>query len=538
MSSAEALPTRRTRPWVWMILILVVLRLPSLAEPVGNDQNLYLYVADEVRHGGVPYVDAWDQKPPGIDFLYAALRTVWPHPSVVAGADLVAAALGAWLLVRLGRKLGDPVAGGLAGVLSLLFGDPAIQRVGGVYVRGQCEAFIALAATAAIVLLTGDRRRMWAAVLAGVLLGAAFWLKYNAIAYALPLVMLAAWPAGRKTEQAGASFRDSVAAGAGGFTIVSAIVLLYFAVHHALLPLWQSSVLYNLAYSGETYGAGFLAPVRYVLTMPIGHARIDMLWFLGVAGAVPAIAFARRARAKPSLLPVVWLAAAIGSIAINGARELPQYFVQAHAPLALTAATGALGLLRRGWIARTSVVLVVALGLIRVGVEAPVAGFRWGGLPQLVDNLRFDSLRLAGRLDEATYLGRFRGGQKFDALANAGLTHYVEATTAPTDRILVFGFAPGVYVESGRKSASRFFWSRPVIYGFAANQPDYGPAGLLRDLLRTPPALVALQRRDWFPDVPNSLDFFMGNAALRAWLTDHYVSDRDDGTFSVWRRRT
>ena len=31
--------------------------------------------------GGVPYVDAWDQKPPGVYFVYGLLRTFWPYRS-------------------------------------------------------------------------------------------------------------------------------------------------------------------------------------------------------------------------------------------------------------------------------------------------------------------------------------------------------------------------------------------------------------------------------------------------------------------------
>ena len=53
---------------------LLLLRLPSLVQPMGADQSLYAYVGDRIRAGGLPYRDAWDQKPPAIHFLYAGLR--------------------------------------------------------------------------------------------------------------------------------------------------------------------------------------------------------------------------------------------------------------------------------------------------------------------------------------------------------------------------------------------------------------------------------------------------------------------------------
>jgi hypothetical protein len=101
----------------------------------------------------------------------------------------------------------------------------------------------------------------------------------------------------------------------------------------------------------------------------------------------------------------------------------------------------------------------------------------------------------------------------------------------------VFGFSCGAYVEADRASASRFFWSRPVIAGFNDGQPGYGASGLLDDLRRTTPAIVALQQRDWFPDVDDSAHFFMANAPLAGWLRASY--DQVDAVpgFDVWLRR-
>ena len=40
---------------------LLVLRVPSLAQPMGPDQGLYAYVGDRILHGELAYRDAWDQ---------------------------------------------------------------------------------------------------------------------------------------------------------------------------------------------------------------------------------------------------------------------------------------------------------------------------------------------------------------------------------------------------------------------------------------------------------------------------------------------
>ena len=68
---------------------------------------------------------------------------------------------------------------------------------------------------------------------------------------------------------------------------------------------------------------------------------------------------------------------------------------------------------------------------------------------------------------------------------------------------------------------------------FAADRPGYGSAGVLSDLQRVPPAVVALQKEEW-----RSRDFFMNNEPLRTWLEAAYTLDRETPMFAVWRRRS
>src|SRR5215471_5789680 len=114
---------------------LIVLRLPSLVQPMGPDQGLYAYVGERILHGELAYRDAWDQKPPGIHYVYAALRAVSHRDGVVPAADLAAAALVAALLWHIGARLASPLAGGLSAAIFLLLSDPSFSRYGGMRVR-------------------------------------------------------------------------------------------------------------------------------------------------------------------------------------------------------------------------------------------------------------------------------------------------------------------------------------------------------------------------------------------------------------------
>src|SRR6202163_465935 len=74
---------RRHGVWVAIALFTVlalVVKLPQLVLPMGQDQGLYNAVADEIVHGGVPYRDAWDPKPPGVFYVHAALLALVPDP--------------------------------------------------------------------------------------------------------------------------------------------------------------------------------------------------------------------------------------------------------------------------------------------------------------------------------------------------------------------------------------------------------------------------------------------------------------------------
>ena len=514
--------------WIAAILLLLALRTPSLAQPAGGDQGLYGYAGQRILAGDVMYRDVWDQKPPAIAFVYAALWRLWPAEAIVPGADLIAAGLVAWLLVTIGKRRYSPIVGAAAATLFLLFGDPYLQRLSGIYVRSQCEPFVALAVAASLVLLAHPQRARRHLIGAGVAFAFAFWLKYNAAAYGIVLA-LAAWAWARDADRSWRPAIRDLSTMAAGFVAVAILVLAYFAANGALQDLRLATIDYNLRYSNETY-AGRADALRYLVTFPLERAKVDPLWFVGGVGAV---LIARKARANGSAVVAIgWLLSAVLSIAINGGRSLPNYFVQANPALALAAAAGLATVAGSSRVLRGAVVLLLIAGAWRVGSDTPVYGWRLASLPGLVDNVRYDLQYVRGQIDRDTYLGRFKG-PKHDALEVERLAHLLRERTDGSDPILVFGFSGGsVLWKSERRSASRFFWSRPVTIGFEADRPGYGSQGLLDDLQRRPPAMVALQSEEW-----RSRDFFMQAEPLRRWLEAGYVVDHESAVFSVWRMK-
>jgi hypothetical protein len=521
------------RPWSWVLIgALCLLRLPAVVQPLGPDQAIYAYVGQTILDGGLPYRDAWDQKPPGLHAAYAVMWWLWPNEAVVPLTDAVLAWLVALLLWRIAPRFGATRAtGALAAGLFLLLGDPAFSRLAGVRVRGQGEVFIGALITLALLCIlraveasNGGRRSSSAlAVASGIFLGLASIVKYQAGIYLVPL--MAAVVVSNDSRDRRACTARLVSWSLAGFLAPAAVTVVVFATGGAVRELWDATVLYNIRYAGETYSSvwAFLA---YLLSFPVQHARVDALWLLGGAGS--AILLFRSPGRRILWIPLAWTAAACLSIAVNGSRSLPQYFLQAFPPLALSASLAAdvfrpLSRTRRGL-----AILIVALAAARVV-----------SFPEAFKATAWDTARLAGRIERTTYLARFAGrpGDKYSAPDTAELGAWLRDRSSSSDSVYIFGFSSGAYVYSGRRSASRFFWSMPVINRFNEGRPGYGPTGLLVDLRDRRPRLVALQRDDFGPGrQPDSRAWFLLQPELRAWLAGNYRPAGLLNRYELWER--
>jgi hypothetical protein len=401
----------------------------------------------------------------------------------------------------------------------------------GIYVRAQCETFIALLVSGALWLVVrafDDRDtpppRAAHLVFAGVLLGIAFLFKYNSLTFVGAALVTVALVSARARDHRGRTglLSASVVLMAG-VAVPIAIAAAYFALAGALDDLIQATIVYNVKYSGETY-RGAWGFVRYLLTFPVQHAAVDSLWLLGGAGCAVLLVAAMTDRRR--LIVPAWTAAACLSIAVNSGRGLPQYFVQALPLLALAAGmAGALAWKLFGWGSRAVLVLVLAVAVVRVSPFDKAAR-----------NTQFDADYMRGHIARNEYLARF-ATDRYSAAAVSELAATVKNRTRAADPIFVFGFSGGLYVHAGRASASRFFWSRPILVGFNEGVRGYGANGLLDDLCRKPPSVVVLQHRDWPAEGIDSATFFLKHARLGPWLQQRYTLTSSDAVYQAWSRR-
>ena len=174
-------------------VLSLVLRLASLAEPLGIDQSLWASAVTGMSRGQLLYRDVWEQRPPGIYWVYlAGFQTLGWTPSTVAWLDILAACPTTLLLFGIGWRLAGTMTATVAAALYAVLTAPAwLYSHGGFLERSVCETFIVVCIGLSFlsVVSYGGRRSLVVAAAAGLASGAAIVLKPNAGLY-LPAVLL------------------------------------------------------------------------------------------------------------------------------------------------------------------------------------------------------------------------------------------------------------------------------------------------------------------------------------------------------------
>jgi 4-amino-4-deoxy-L-arabinose transferase-like glycosyltransferase len=420
----------RYLPALALVLFVLVTRLPALLHPKAiDDEQVYAVVGIEMLHGGRPYLDAVERKPPLLFSVYHAIFRIggaydWPavHLTMILWT---LATMG--LLYGVAGRLFDPGTGWWAAFLYALFLPWADYR--NLALNGELLMNLPIVAAVAVAFARGRGRWRPELVLAGGLVALAFLLKQPAGIAALPLGLYLL----RRDYRAarGLGWRHSLVQ-AGfltlGYVAVFAAAGLLLAGRGLLGPALYWSVLSQ----GSPYGLDVYAlnlgkalPLFLVTTLPL-------LWGAGLAlaeGSRPHGPW--RGRSAEFFALVVLLLVSLVGVAVNG-QFLFHYFIQLLPPLALLAAPVFARLWRGEWDTRYG----VRRGFVAGWLALTAAAFL------VADTIGLQRNRAPGR--SAVYVG---------------------AHTAETDRIFVWGQADaetGFYLDARRRPASRYIASYPL----------------------------------------------------------------------------
>lgn len=250
----------------------------SLWWPFGWDAGIFTWVADVIRHGGLPYRDAWDAKGPFSFYIYAFLQrlagpSMWPV-RVFDLALMSSSALAVAVMVR--RHAPGTMAAWIALLLLLAY------YASDFYNTTQPDAWIgALAAIGMAILLRDDlAERVGLASLAAIIIGLGLVQKPTFLAL-LPLPALAVLllPGRTLARRAGLAAVLTLAA-----LLPAAITAGYFAAQGELSRLVEGYVTLNMEMSRQVVGGvgrGLFYTLDFALRMPAA----PLLLPAAVAGA-------------------------------------------------------------------------------------------------------------------------------------------------------------------------------------------------------------------------------------------------------------
>ncbi len=502
--------------WLAISLSLVLL----LAFSFGRDQTIYAQVADGLLHGDMPYRDQWDFKPPGIFFLFALAQSLFGKAMIsIRILELLGALASVWACLVLGTRLFESRRAGLlaATVASIVHSQLDFWH------SAQPEVFAGTFTLLALVFVTNQpppARRWLHQACAGVLFGSCFLLKPPLAGGALACSVYL----GLKARQKGLPMKVQLSP-LWVMGLASAIPLAGTALFFWLKGAWS-----DLAWTLFEFAPGYTklswvdrSPVE-LLYHALTEAFLDYSSII-TGGFLLLLALPSRVKSdlKPSLFIFSILAFQIIGIALQG--KFFQYHYAASIGLLSLFAGRGFDKLWRSWSSKGLAGLLAFIGVFLAlsTLSRPVNDVPEEPLARA--QLRASYLFTGGLTTDRQELDRrlhFVADYSLDA--NRKVAAYLAEHVNEEESIYVWGFEPSLYWLSNRRPASRYIYNVPQR---ALWQSENAKALLLKDLQKTPPQALVIQRRDVFSFVTgnglDSKDSLPDFSALKSIVENNYA---------------
>jgi len=537
MKDDSTLKLHRSRIWLFGSLALVFLRaLPNIRFPLERDSATYCLVAQQMLRGLRLYRDVWDNKPPGIFYVYVPIVKLFgPVMWCVGVMDVVWLLALSWCIFRFVQRYLGPEAAAIA----ILFNAGWHSTQGYVH-AGQPETYLMLCVFAAYLLMLPQGR--WPqsrSLLAGLVMGVAFWLKYNSLIFfpllvLLPCVDFSRLDAAPRRIRLAIPFRQWVRRASLALAAFLAAVAAML-IHLWMIGVWpwfkeeQLEVL-------PRYGAMVFERIHPMWLIAIFQTYRHLLpWNEAIVGVALVIAWKRKELAATA--PVFLMGLVGYLLTASQGRFHPYYFETTYPFIAMCwgyvwvrTFQGFRALSRicaaRHWKLAQVMVWVVFLNLIYATLVTEA--FR-------IDE-QYHSLALWYRQPErsyAEYLWQIDLEKLHDQLA---VIDYFRAESAPQDYVYVWGTAPAINFLSQRPPASRFVSNLGLISPWG---PERWRKELVRVLKQTPPRFIVVARHDAIPGVSysklDSEEMLPGYPALKEIIDTRYQPVRNFTDFEIYR---
>ena len=528
----------RSRAWLAATLGYVAFRaIPNLCYPIGRDQATYCVIGQGLLAGKQLYRDLWDNKPPGIFYIFAVIVKAFGAVMWSVGlVDILWLLVVSYFVFRFTERYLGTGAAVVATVVNATWHVWA-----GYWEAAQTETFLMLFVFVSFFLVARGGRwsRLWLFA-GGLFLGAAFWLKYNAIVF-LPFILILPFldTSGLDEKPRRIEFTISwrvwlpkLAVFASGFGATIAVVLMQFwlasswealkQVQFEVLPRYSAMALERTPY----YPIWAMTQTEFVLGRWTEMATLA------------AVLVALRERELKKFGPVL-LSAGIGYLCTASQVRFHAYAFETSYPF-LAMVWGYLALkifqafqaaarrcAQRQWKLARVLVWVLFVNLLAWPMRTEGFGIVF----------HYKMLAEWGREGEsfyASYPWPIPISHFPDQMRVIG---YLREHSTPKDQVFVWGSEPLIYFLTQRSYPSRFISNLALVSPWS---PPEWRWELVRDLEKSPPRYLVVARDDEVPYIAyNDLDseeYLDVYPELDIFIADHYEPAENLENFIIYRR--
>lgn len=433
-------------PGFGLVMLTLTIALPTLWYPFGRDQGQYAYFAREWANGATPYLDLWDQKPPGFYLILMLFQTILGDRQVTPRiADVCAVLLIQLILVKFISRMhtSEELWSGWLAAAAV----PLTYFGGFVYWdTAQPEVWEALFIAAAFYFASLKLTKFTLAV-CSFFAGCAVVVKLPAAMILPALLLVLVVDVVKHRRLLG---KDYALAGGAFLLPLSLMAVPSLSDRRAWSEMTEILLRYNAFYvkvkaSEITSLDLFWQPLSFILETPVSL----LLASLGL------LAGWRKLPSRLWGLALLWAGASFAALMVQRKYYLYHYSVLVP-PLCLFVGIGGATLVNALTKLRRKFRLPLYLGFLVLFTLGQVRHFYLGYVPRWWDYV-------TGSMGWFRFYTQFGGPDNYSYMSNAKIARFLEQNASSQDALAVEGYEPAVYTLTGMRCPSRFYSVFPLI---------------------------------------------------------------------------
>ncbi|MDX9703149.1 MAG: glycosyltransferase family 39 protein [Candidatus Auribacterota bacterium] len=422
------------------------LRIPYIGVPILIvDEALYAEIANVILDGGLPYRDAWEQKPPAIYYLYASIFALFGRNNLTAvhwtaAITVAMTCLGLFLMI-------SSISTKIVAIISAFF-YATLSSAGQAshFQAANTEIFSVFFCVWALYIFLRKPSSNISIFISGALICAGFFFKQPAGMF-LPVIILHVFFTPGNTLPV--RIKQSLIL-ISGFISATLPVILYFMFHNALDDFIMVGFWHNILYMKDNdLRYGFYAAKNNISVFTKGNTVFyapSILMFFYSLCRISKRTVAGLPVLTADRLYAIWYPASWVCVALGWRFEGHYFFFALPAVAALSAhwwTCAFYNLSHKAMKGRIRAWLILAL-------------FAFGLFTCIKTHLGWSFT-----LERSYFVTLDPLKQKQTFIYH--IAKYIYTNTTSSDKIFVWGFCPEIYILSNRRTASRFIFCNFLI---------------------------------------------------------------------------